>query len=160
MKCEHCGKNEVTFVYQSNINGHVTEQHLCSECAEKLGYAQKLTLHSQRLMDSFFDPFGGFLSRRPAMMDGFRQMLGDFFDNPMDDLFIDMPALGTPKDAQEPRQPLVEDAEQSRFARTRRLNALRHEMKAAVRREDFERAAELRDQIRALESEGQTEERG
>lgn len=36
MKCEHCGKNEVTFVYQSNVNGQVTEKHLCGECAEKL----------------------------------------------------------------------------------------------------------------------------
>ncbi len=26
MKCENCGKNEVTFVYQSNINGHVEDK--------------------------------------------------------------------------------------------------------------------------------------
>ena len=38
MKCENCGKNEVTFVYRSNVNGHVEEKHLCSDCAEKLGY--------------------------------------------------------------------------------------------------------------------------
>ena len=25
MKCENCGKNEVTFVYRSNVNGHVEE---------------------------------------------------------------------------------------------------------------------------------------
>ena len=25
MKCENCGKNEVTFVYQSNVNGQITE---------------------------------------------------------------------------------------------------------------------------------------
>ena len=34
MKCENCGKNEVAFVYQSNVNGHVTEKHLCAGCAE------------------------------------------------------------------------------------------------------------------------------
>ena len=28
MKCENCGKNEVTFVYQSNVNGQVEEKHL------------------------------------------------------------------------------------------------------------------------------------
>ena len=38
MKCENCGKNEVTFVYRSNVNGHVEEKHLCSDCAEKLGW--------------------------------------------------------------------------------------------------------------------------
>ncbi len=42
MKCENCGKNEVTFVYRSNVNGHVEEKHLCSDCAEKLGYTQRL----------------------------------------------------------------------------------------------------------------------
>mgnify|MGYP000778584824 CR=1 FL=1 len=41
MKCENCGKNEVTFIYQSNINGQVTEKHLCSECAEKLGLTRQ-----------------------------------------------------------------------------------------------------------------------
>ena len=41
MKCENCGKNEVTFVYRSNVNGHVEEKHLCSDCAEKLGYTQQ-----------------------------------------------------------------------------------------------------------------------
>ena len=43
--------------------------------------------------------------------------------------------------------------EQGRFARMRQVNALRMEMKKAVRQEDFERAAQLRDQIRALEAE-------
>ena len=43
--------------------------------------------------------------------------------------------------------------EQSRFAEMRKKNALRMELKKAVRQEDFERAAQLRDQIRALEAE-------
>ena len=42
MKCENCGKNEVTFVYKSNINGKVEEKHLCQECAEKLGYTRRI----------------------------------------------------------------------------------------------------------------------
>ena len=42
MKCENCGKNEVTFVYHSNINGKVEEKHLCGECAQQMGYMKKL----------------------------------------------------------------------------------------------------------------------
>ena len=38
MKCENCGKNEVSFVYRSSINGRTEEHHLCQACAEKLGY--------------------------------------------------------------------------------------------------------------------------
>ena len=50
MKCEHCGKNEVTFVYQSNINGKVSEKHLCGECAEQLGYSKHMVSRSRRMM--------------------------------------------------------------------------------------------------------------
>ena len=43
--------------------------------------------------------------------------------------------------------------EQGRFAYMRQMNALKLEMKKAVHQEDFEKAAELRDKIRALEAE-------
>ena len=37
MKCTNCGKNEANYHYTSNINGNVTERHLCAECAAGLG---------------------------------------------------------------------------------------------------------------------------
>ena len=43
--------------------------------------------------------------------------------------------------------------EQSRFAYMRQVNALKLEMKKAVHQENFERAAQLRDQIHQLEAE-------
>ena len=49
MRCDRCGKNEATFYYKSNINGKVEEKHLCSDCAEKLGYTQTDDFH----MDEF-----------------------------------------------------------------------------------------------------------
>ena len=42
---------------------------------------------------------------------------------------------------------LVGQEDQSRFAYLRQMNALKLEMKKAVHQENFERAAELRDQI-------------
>ena len=54
MKCENCGKNEVSFVYRSSINGRTEEHHLCQACAEKLGYTQKLFARRPSMMDSFF----------------------------------------------------------------------------------------------------------
>ena len=155
MKCENCGKNEVTFVYQSNINGKITEKHLCSECAEKLGYSRKMAAHSQRMMRSFF---GGsllddFFSPMPSLLG----RSGWLLEDPFEDFFADMPALTTGETAQkeqpEQKQDLVEQEEQKRFARMRQINALRMEQKKAIREENFERAAELRDQLRALENE-------
>lgn len=156
MKCENCGKNEVNFVYQSNINGHVEEKHLCSACAEKLGYMQAVATQSRKMMRGFFD--GGllddFFSPRSGLLGG-----SFFGENLFDDFFQQMPALGTAvEEVQEPQEkPLVEEKERSRFARMRQLNALRLEQKAAVLREDFEKAAQIRDQIREMEQQKKPE---
>ena len=162
MKCENCGKNEVTFVYQSNINGKVTEKHLCSECAEKLGYTQRITAHSRSMMQNFFGGsllgngfFDDFFSPMPSLMGRSGWMLED----PFDDFFADMPALSaaSAQQREEPSQQkqndLVGKEEQSRFAYMRQMNALKLEMKKAVHQENVERAAELRDQLRQLEAE-------
>lgn len=167
MKCENCGKNEVTFVYRSNVNGHVEEKHLCSDCAEKLGYTQRLGAQSQRMMQSFFgnslfgnDFFDDFFSPMPSLLGRRMKMLED----PFDDFFSDMPAL-TASPAQQTAQTeehkddLVGQEEKSRFSRMRQMNALRMELKKAVHQENFERAAELRDQIHALEAQHKDEKK-
>lgn len=165
MKCEHCGKNEVTFVYQSNLNGKVTEKHLCGECAEQLGYMKHITAHNRRmqsfmndgffgrsLLDDFFSPMPGFMGRMNRML-----------ESPFDDFFADMPALNfhgetKAEQSQQKQEELVSPEEKNGFSKERQLNALRVEMKQAVEQEKFERAAELRDQIRAMEAEGQMRE--
>ena len=156
MKCENCGKNEVTFIYQSNINGQFTEKHLCSECAEKLGLSRKVMRYTGGLLPGLFndDPFEEMLPVN-SIIAAFRRA-SRMLEDPFDDLFAGRPALGTPEALQEPKQePLLNQDDENEFAKSRRLNALRVEMQQAVRQENFERAAELRDQIRALEAENQ-----
>ena len=162
MKCENCGKNEVTFVYQSNINGHVEEKHLCSECAEKLGYTQRINAHSQRMMQNFFGR--GSLFGSSFFNDFFSpSLMGRMLEDPFDDFFADMPALSAaPARQQETKkeEDLVEKEEQSRISYLRQLNALKVEMKKAVHQENFERAAELRDQIHKLEADHKEQKSG
>ena len=162
MNCENCGKNEVTFVYQSNINGHVEEKHLCSECAEKLGYTQRINAHSQRMMQNFFGR--GSLFGSSFFNDFFSpSLMGRMLEDPFDDFFADMPALSAaPARQQETKkeEDLVEKEEQSRFSYLRQLNALKVEMKKAVHQENFERAAELRDQIHKLEADHKEQKSG
>ena len=156
MKCENCGKNEVTFVYQSNVNGTVTEKHLCSECAEKLGYTQRLAAQSQRMMRGLFSGglFEDFFTPVPSLLGRMSRMLED----PFDDFFADMPALGAPAEAKQEaptaQEALLKQEEQNEISKARQLNALRMEMRKAVSEENFERAAELRDQIREMDSTG------
>ena len=166
MKCENCGKNDVTFVYRSNINGRVEEKHLCSECAEKLGYTQRLGVNSRSLMQNFFGRnsllgsgfFDDFFSPMPSLM-------GRMLEDPFDDFFAEMPALSAStaqqqETQQEKKEDLVGKEEQSRFSYLRQLNALKMEMKKAVHQENFERAAELRDQIRRMEAEHKEPKQG
>ncbi len=158
MKCEHCGKNEVTFVYRSNINGQVDEKHLCADCAEKLGYTKRVAAHNRSLMRDFFsDDFFGNSFFGGSLLDGFStpmsSLMGRMLESPFDDFFSDIPALtaAPAPEAKQPEAQPVQEAEQNHYDQLRRLNALKLEMNRAVQEENFERAAEIRDEIRRLE---------
>ena len=78
-------------------------------------------------------------------------------DIPFHDFIAEMLALSAaPAQQQEPQQEKKDDLvgleDQSRFSYMREMNALRMELKKAVHQENFERAAELRDQIRSVEA--------
>ena len=161
MKCENCGKNEVSFLYRSNVNGKIEEKRLCADCAEKLGYTQRIAAQGRSMMQGMFGGdglfgrsfFGG------GLLDGFfptmPALMGRMLDDPFDDFFADMPALGAAPAVQEEKKEeehLVAKEEKSRFERWRELNALKLEMRKAVHTEDFERAAQIRDQIREIEA--------
>ena len=153
MKCQMCGKSEVNFHYSSSINGCVTESHLCSECAQKSGYD----------FNQMFD-FGGFESA----LSGFGSIFGGrdrFMPMIMPSLGFGIPASmvmrpqlsGYAKtDAQsescsccsgtaQTKQPEVDEDMKKR-------RELYEQMRKAANDEDFEKAAQLRDQIKEMEA--------
>ena len=88
----------------------------------------------------------GFLSGA----DGVNRML----ESPFDDFFDAMPAIGAApvqEVKEEKKDDLMSHEEQSRFSYLRQLNALKLEQKKAIHEENFERAAQLRDEIHKLE---------
>ena len=155
MKCEKCGKNEATFHYQSIINGEREEYHLCQDCAKEEGFAD--------MMD--------FRQNAMAMCDNFlRQPMGrvlqSFWNEPFGVLTDGMfgggfwPTLAAPQTeaktksesvTDEPAKDIPNDAGEA-FRRKRELYALKHQMREAVHKEEFEKAAELRDKIHELEN--------
>ena len=146
MKCENCGRNEANFVYRSSINGRTEEHHLCQACADKLGYTRSFFDQRPSLMDSFFGN-NSFFGSMPSLM-------GRMLESPFDDFFDEMPAIGTVpvQEVQKDRKDnLMSCEDQSRFSYLRQMNALKHAQKKAIHEEDFERAAELRDEIHKLE---------
>ena len=146
MRCENCGKNEANFIYRSSINGRTEEHHLCQACAEKLGYTRNFFDQRPSLMDSLFGN-SDFFDSMPSLM-------GRMLESPFDDFFDTMPAIGAGPVREVPvekKENLMSDEKQSRFSYLRQMNALKLAQKKAIHEQDFERAAQLRDEIRELE---------
>ena len=146
MRCDRCGKNEATFYYKSNINGKVTQVHLCPQCAEELGYTD-----SFRSAGMTGGLFGDFFSRPFGMLEPFFSGLGSRmlteFPEPAD--VLGQARESTP--AQEDTGDLLPRDEQVALTRQRKRNALQTQLNLAVQEERFEEAAKLRDELKALE---------
>ena len=165
MKCTNCGKNNASYHYRYNINGTVTEAHLCPECAAKMAPNMQLSFGGSGMgmlegmmrsfmNDDFFGDFmnDGFFGRSmfaPVMTFGFPAVL-------MPGVEVRYPS-GTPEVGNAQSQPAQEQNSQvdPELSKRREINALREQMKAAAESEDYEKAAELRDQLRKLENGGE-----
>ena len=146
MRCEHCGRNEATFHYQTTVNGHTEEAHLCPACAAELGYG---TSFGDGFGDMLGNTFNSVFSLLPSMFGGF----GDFFDGPQ----LTPAARRTLQLSPAPDEPLYEtesllsDAEGAALRRQRERNALSVRLREAVEAEDYEEAARLRDELKKLD---------
>lgn len=164
MKCEHCGKNEVAYRHYRSVNGNVTKVAVCEDCARKLGFLPPAGEEKSFLMDEFFGSARNSFFKNRSLDDFFGPMPGLssrnwLWEDPFEELFAEMPALrlhsgeAAQEEPKKEKEELLDEKERGRISGMRRLNALRLEMKRAVQEENFERAAQLRDEIRALEKE-------
>ena len=151
MKCTNCGKNNASYHYRYNLNGKVTEAHLCPECAATVGAEAEADM-TKAMNDAFsefdnmFDGFfGGFFGRRG---------MNPFSSFGLPGLVMPRLAFAAPAEkagsaeASPEAKPAAVDAE---LSKRREINALREEMRAAAEAEDYEKAAEIRDRLRELE---------
>ena len=153
MKCQNCGINEVNFHYSSNINGCVTEKHLCSDCAEKTGYDTAGLFDIESAFYGFLPVFGHIGGFLPVDHPGTGASL--VFPIRMRRL----PGAATRDDtcacgcgAGVPPSP---EAKVDAVMRKRReVNALREKMRLAAENDDFEKAIELREKLKEMESSG------
>ena len=150
MKCEKCGRNEANFFFSSNINGNITEKNLCSECAGEFRAVDMNDFGNMIRHASFGDLFG---RKRQAPFAGFDVFPAFFLVQPDD----------RQAEAQETRHDCgdgcacetSDTSPDAKLLKRREINALREQMRIAAEREDFEKAASLRDEIRKLEESGE-----
>lgn len=168
MLCERCHAHPATVHMVQVVNGHRKEEHLCSECAEKEHVFQKeQSFFGHGFFDSpldhFFggsmlghlleDPFGTrtledqgggqFIEVSPEKLpenessyDRFKESIRPSFQKGKNEISVNEPKAKEKADAP---------------AESEELQALRRELKSCVDREDFERACEVRDKIKAIE---------
>lgn len=139
MKCDNCKKNDANFHSITNINGKVTEKHLCTECAKQdSDFKDK----REKFFNDFMSDFTSNLSFFSPMTSlGF----DDFFE---DDFFNSSPIKITRKDKENIEEKAKEiDKEKQKQLE---LNKLDLQLKKAVVEERYEDAIILRDKIKEL----------
>lgn len=168
MLCQNCGKNPATTHIKTIVNGKLTEYDLCSECAREMGYNNFF-----KEMDfGFGNLLGGFIGapavkgktvRCPKCGASFEEITESGKIGCMEcyRVFHDrlLPTIhrihGTAK--HKGKIPgtaalrIVEPAGKIAVVETSPLDEKRAELKAAIEKQDFERAAVLRDEIREME---------
>ena len=171
MQCERCNKKKATVFYRENINGRVKALRLCGDCAEVLEQAGELedmgtilsVSHSPLLVSEESGwplplPIGG---ESPSQRSC--PVCGEEFSQAAERGRLGCPACYTAFSAElvVPLRALhgrayhtgrVSASYRTRKETERRLGDLRDQLKSAVKAEEFERAAALRDEIRRLEA--------
>lgn len=161
MICQFCKKNVATVHLTELVEGEKQEVHLCEQCARKKGLSFKSQLSLQDLLSGLMEkklekiPEEILSMKCPTCGLTFRQ-------------FRETGRFGCPRDYQvfqDGLAPLLERIHgstkhigkmpkkiDSDAAKERALLDLRSQLEEAVHREEYERAAQLRDRIRKVES--------
>lgn len=176
MLCERCKKNEANYYYRENTNGVEKTYHLCADCArelEKMGEIKGFGKES--LYDGFFGGndlnslFASLFTPSAKKSQGAKpipertkcSLCGAVFDD-----LVREGKAGCPK-CYEVFSDELEESIRRIHGRTshtgrepvklrekneakRKITTLEGELKEAVAAENYERAAELRDEIKAL----------
>ena len=160
MKCQECGERRATVHLTDFVDGKAVQKHLCEECYGKKDGMPPLTTTGvfAQILNSLAPELAKVGSRECPDCGinylEFRQtlMLGcprdyEVFAEPLDDL------LERIQGARSHVGKMPRGAAQSGL-RGPRLQVLRRELDEVVKKENFEKAAALRDEIRELEQDG------
>ena len=150
MNCEKCSEREANFFYSTNINGEKSQRRLCTQCAHEEGFGEML-----RPGAMFDDAFDGFFDDFFAPMRSFMSLPSfDFFGGGESRIMApSFPRLRIVLDGDraetQDAKPALEVDEATKLLREK--EALKAQLAEAVKTENFEKAIELRDKLRALE---------
>jgi len=189
MKCSNCGKQEANFIYTESINGIKKEIRLCTDCANKLGFLDmQLSMPNldfsnffgeflneyDTLMPSIFSDRVKVLKCNECGMDyeeflntgGFGcsncyEVFQEKIEPLLKQLHGDTKYLGKKSgndfkklEVNKINDEVVEDKNSNK------IDVLKEQLKQAIKVEDYEKAAKIRDEIKALEKNKNTKKKG
>ena len=165
MKCQSCGKKEATVRYMENINGKKQEMHFCIDCAKKLGFVDFSNMFSpiftnipNLLEEVSFD-------EKKCSVCGYTfddyintGMFGcpkcyDTFSNRLDEIFLKLHGKNRHvkldvKNSQIKKETKIDEYN---LSKQDKILKLKEELKELVEKEEYEKAAIIRDKIKELE---------
>lgn len=166
MKCQNCGKREATVRYFENINGEKQELHLCSDCAQNLGF----TSFSNIFSPIFASLQGYNLIEEPEVCKVCNYTFEDYlktglfgcpscydsFQDKLDDLFLKLHgksrhiALDSKDKPNEKVKEKIKKASKE-ASKQDSVADLKEKLKKLVEEEKYEEAAVIRDKIKEIE---------
>ena len=174
MLCQNCGKNEASVHYKENINGRIKEYDLCPECAAELEKNSPVEISSveEIFKDKMFDLtplisglFGLALGAAPSSISETKRcpVCGSTFAEIAKSGRIGCPeCYKTFENELEPTVNQLHGASKmvgrapkrlgEKHRREEKIASLKAELQQAIEAQAFEHAAELRDEIKALEN--------
>ena len=164
MLCQSCGKNQANTHIKKFINGNLTEYHLCEQCANKIGYQDVLSsfpFDFNNLLGSFFEEKNSsVLSNKSKSVHcavcgssfedisrtgkiGCANCYKTFFNRLM-------PSIERIHGNTNHTGKISYLASSDESLIKNKINELKSEMEAAIKDQNFEKAAKLRDEIKEL----------
>ena len=164
MLCSNCKKNTANFYYKYKHGNETVELHLCEECAKKLGY-----ITNDIMQNDFHDMLSNFFTfpvvktktvptikcekcgetyeefKKTGKL-GCPECYGVFSDT-LDSV------LGNIQSSLSHKGKIPGDRGEE-IAKTKKINSLKDELRKCILEEKYEKAAELRDIIKKIESGG------
>ena len=181
MLCERCKKNEATVFYRESVNGKERSLSLCAECAgeaKKKGEIEDVFKKDNFFGNGFFDDAFSDADKLFGSLFGVRELPGrtkekvkkcPLCGSTFSDL-VNSGKAGCPecyRTFSEELSPTISRihgttshvggapaAYKKDREKKEKIRTLEAELKAAVKEEEFEKAAKLRDELRAARSEG------
>ncbi|MDP4119746.1 MAG: UvrB/UvrC motif-containing protein [Bacillota bacterium] len=164
MLCESCGKKNATTQIKTILNGELTEYHLCSGCAEKMGYGDLFSDFSFGFSNMLSSFFGNALPERSGLasckMCGatFRDILntGKVGCSQCYETFYKelLPSINRihGNTSHNGKVPQISEEASEMQSLNAKIQDFEIQLQKAIEAQDFEQAAKLRDEIKEMKT--------